>query len=207
MTATRHVLDCARACSNPEGPPRYVPPALCIGPITIFSTKAAAGAAGPPPPPRRRQRRWRQGQRGHHQYRGGGDGASGGSTKFGCQVSRNSYLYSTSTQPLESKCKVNMQPEPTVLRFVVENNIDATCKTETGKRNRTTLPRLSSSMRIVESRDKSFILDLKLFFTIVDCFSGKFPPRFFTVKLVCFIGFPRSSYLVLFNFLLCMILT
>ena len=144
MTATRHVLDCARARSNPEGPPRYVPPALCIGPITIFSTKAAAGAAGPPPPPRRRQRRWRQGQRGHHQYRGGGDGASGGSTKFGCQVSRNSYLYSTSTQPLEWKCKVNMQPEPTVLRFVVENNIDATCKTETGKQNRTTLPRLTA---------------------------------------------------------------
>ena len=54
------------------------------------------------------------------------------------------YLYSTSTQPLESKCKVNMQPEPTVLRFVVENNIDATCKTETGKRNRTTLPRLTA---------------------------------------------------------------
>ena len=34
----------------------------------------------------------------------------------------------------------------------------------------------------------------------------KVSPRFFTMKLVCFIGFPRSSYLVLFIFLLCMIL-
>ena len=66
---------------------------------------------------------------------------------------------------------------------------------------------MSSSMGIVESRDNGFVLDLKLLFTIMDCFLGRLPPRFFTVKLVCFIGFPRSSYLVLFNFLLCMILT
>ena len=59
---------------------------------------------------------------------------------------------------------------------------------------------VSSSTRIVESRDKGFVLDLKLLFTIVDCFLGRFPPGFFTVKLVCFIGFPRSSYLVLFIF-------
>ena len=38
---------------------------------------------------------------------------------------------------------------------------------------------VSSSMGIVESRDKGFVLDLKLLFTIVDCFSGRFPPRFF----------------------------
>ena len=58
-------------------------------------------------------------------------------------------------------------------------------------------------MGTIESRNKGFILDLKLLFTIVDCFLGRFPPRFFfTVKLVCFIGFPRSSYLVLFIFLL-----
>ena len=55
-------------------------------------------------------------------------------------------------------------------------------------------------MGIVKSRDKGFVLDLKLLFTIVDFFSGRFTPRFFTVKLVCFIGFPRSSYLVLFIF-------
>ena len=57
-------------------------------------------------------------------------------------------------------------------------------------------------MGIIESRDKGFVLDLKLLFTIVDCFSRRFLPRFFTVKLVCFIGFPGSSYLVLFIFLL-----
>ena len=65
---------------------------------------------------------------------------------------------------------------------------------------------MSSSTVIVESRDKSFVLDLKLLFTIVNYFSGRFPPRFFTMKLVCFIGFPGSSYLVLFTFPLCMIL-
>ena len=59
---------------------------------------------------------------------------------------------------------------------------------------------MNSSTGIVESRDKGIVLDLKLLFTIVDCFSGRFPPRFFTVKLICFIGFPRSSYLVLFIF-------
>ena len=61
---------------------------------------------------------------------------------------------------------------------------------------------MRSSTRIVESRDKVFVLDLKLLFTIVDCFSRRFPPRFFTMKLVGFIGFPGSSYLVLFIFLL-----
>ena len=59
---------------------------------------------------------------------------------------------------------------------------------------------ISSSTRIVESRDKGFILDLKLLFSIVNCFLRRFSPRFFTVKLVCFISFPRSSYLVLFIF-------
>ena len=66
---------------------------------------------------------------------------------------------------------------------------------------------VSSSTGIVESKDKVFLLNLKLLFTIVDCFSRRFFSRFFTVKLVCFIGFPGSSYLVLFTFLLCMILT
>ena len=59
---------------------------------------------------------------------------------------------------------------------------------------------MSSSTRIVEFRDKIFVLDLKLLFTIVNCFSGRFLPKFFTVKLVCFIGFLGSSYLVLFIF-------
>ena len=55
-------------------------------------------------------------------------------------------------------------------------------------------------MGIVESRDKGFVLDMKLLFIIVDCFLGRFPPRFFNVKLVCFIGFPELSNLVLFIF-------
>ena len=59
---------------------------------------------------------------------------------------------------------------------------------------------MSSSTEIVESRDKGFVLDLKLLFTIVNCFLGRFPPKFFTVKLVCFISFPESLYLVLFIF-------
>ena len=57
-------------------------------------------------------------------------------------------------------------------------------------------------MGIVEFRDKGFVLDLKLLFTIVNYFSRRFPSKFSTVKLVCFIGFLRLSYLVLFNFLL-----
>ena len=59
---------------------------------------------------------------------------------------------------------------------------------------------MSSSTGILEYKDKGFVLDLKLLFTIVDCFLGRFPLRFFTVKLVYFVGFPRSSYLVLFIF-------
>ena len=55
-------------------------------------------------------------------------------------------------------------------------------------------------MGIEESRDKGFVLDLKLLFTIVDYFSRRFPLRFFIVKLVCFIGFPRPSYLFLLIF-------
>ena len=66
---------------------------------------------------------------------------------------------------------------------------------------------MSSSMRIGESTDKGFMLDLKLLFTIVDFFLGRLPSRFFTMKLVGFIGFPRSSYLILFTFPLHMILT
>ena len=66
---------------------------------------------------------------------------------------------------------------------------------------------MSLSTGIVESRDKGFVLDLKLLFTIVDCFSGRFPLRFFTVKLVGFIGFPGSLYLVLFTFPLHSLLT
>ena len=51
-----------------------------------------------------------------------------------------------------------------------------------------------------KSRDKGFVLDFKLLFIIVDCFLGRFMLKFvFIMKLVYFIGFPKSSYLVLFT--------
>ena len=59
---------------------------------------------------------------------------------------------------------------------------------------------MSSSTGIVKSKDKGFVKDLKPLFTIVNWFLGRFPPRFFTMKLVCFIGFLESSYHVLFSF-------
>ena len=66
---------------------------------------------------------------------------------------------------------------------------------------------VSLSTGIVESRNKCFVLDLKLLFTIVNYISRRFPPRFFfSVKLVYFIGFFGSSYLILFTISLCMIL-
>ena len=43
-----------------------------------------------------------------------------------------------------------------------------------------------SSTEIVESRDKGFVLDLKLIFTIVDYFLGRFLPRFFYCETVWF---------------------
>ena len=55
---------------------------------------------------------------------------------------------------------------------------------------------VSSSTGIVEFRDKDFVLDLKLLFTVVNFFLKRFPPRFSIVKLVCFIDFPGSSYLI-----------
>ena len=92
-----------------------------------------------------------------------------------------------------------------VLGFMQKGGVHILKSSEVLKRQKVST--VSSSTGIVESRDKDFVLDLKLLFTIVDCFSGRFPPRFFTVKLVCFIGFLESSYLVLFNFSLCIMLT
>ena len=45
---------------------------------------------------------------------------------------------------------------------------------------------VSSSTGIVESRDKGFVLDLKLLFTIVNCLSKRFPPGFFFCKTSLF---------------------
>ena len=44
-------------------------------------------------------------------------------------------------------------------------------------------------MGIVESRDKGFVLNLKLLFIVVDCFSGRFPPRFFYCEISLFYWF------------------
>ena len=58
---------------------------------------------------------------------------------------------------------------------------------------------MGSSTGIVESRDKSFVRsETSLYYS--GLFFERFPPIFFTVKLICFIGFPGSSYLVLFIF-------
>ena len=59
---------------------------------------------------------------------------------------------------------------------------------------------MSLSTGIVESRDKGFVLDLKLLFTIVDCFSGRFPPRFFYCETSLFHWFSWViiSYLIFF---------
>ena len=65
---------------------------------------------------------------------------------------------------------------------------------------------VSSSIGFVEFRDKGFVLDLKFLFIIMDCFLGRFPPKFFTMKLICLIDFSESSYLLLFTIWLCMIL-
>ena len=84
-----------------------------------------------------------------------------------------------------------------VLGFMQKGSVHILKSSEVLKRQKVSTVSLSTG--IVDSTDKDFVLDLKLLFTIVDCFSG--------VKLVCFIGFLKSSYLVLFNFSLCMMLT
>ena len=72
--------------------------------------------------------------------------------------------------------------------------------------NRYKVSVVSSSTRIVKSRNNGFVLDLKLLFTIVDCLSGRFLPGFllwnWLVSLV-FLGYHILSYL----FFRCMILT
>ena len=66
---------------------------------------------------------------------------------------------------------------------------------------------MSSSTGIVESRDKGFVLDLKLLFTIVDCFSGRFPPRFFYGETSLFHWFSSVIISYPIYFFCCMILT
>ena len=54
---------------------------------------------------------------------------------------------------------------------------------------------VSLSTGIVEFRDKGFVLDLKLLFTIVDCFLGRFPLRFFYCETILFNWF---SWVIIF---------
>ena len=54
---------------------------------------------------------------------------------------------------------------------------------------------VSSSTGIVESRDKGFVLDLKILFTIVDCFSGRFSPKCFYCETSLFYWF---SWVIIF---------
>ena len=54
---------------------------------------------------------------------------------------------------------------------------------------------------VMENSCKNHLLFIK-----VDCFWERFIPRFFLVKLVYLTGFLKSSYLVLFIVLMCMIL-
>ena len=55
---------------------------------------------------------------------------------------------------------------------------------------------VSSSTRIGESRDKGFVLYLKLLFTIVNCFSGRFPSRFFYYESSLFHWFFLCHYIL-----------
>ena len=48
---------------------------------------------------------------------------------------------------------------------------------------------VSSSIGIEESKDKGFVLDLKILFTIVDCFLGRFLPRCFYCETSLFYWF------------------
>ena len=59
---------------------------------------------------------------------------------------------------------------------------------------------VSSSTGIVEFRDKGFVLDLKLLFTIVDCFLGRFLSRFFYCETSLFHWFSWVIISCLFIF-------
>ena len=91
-----------------------------------------------------------------------------------------------------------------VLRFVQKGGVHILKSSEVLKRQKVSAVRSSSG--IVKSRDKGFVLDLKLLFTIVDCFLGRFPPKFFTVKLVVSLVF-LSHHILSYLFFRCMILT
>ena len=58
---------------------------------------------------------------------------------------------------------------------------------------------MSSSIGIVESRDKGFVLDLKLLFTIVNCISGRFLVFYCETSLFHWFSWVIISYLIYFS--------
>ena len=74
-----------------------------------------------------------------------------------------------------------------VLGFMQKGGVHILKSSEVLKRQKVST--VSSSTGIVESRDKDFVLDLKLLFTIVDCFSGRFPPQVFYCETSLFYWF------------------
>ena len=84
-----------------------------------------------------------------------------------------------------------------VLGFVQKGGIHILKSLEVLKRQKVSA--VSSSTRIVESRDKGFVLDLKLLFTIVNCFSKGFSPGFLLRNqfvLLVFLSHHILSYLL-----------
>ena len=74
-----------------------------------------------------------------------------------------------------------------VLGFIQKGGIHILKSSEVLKRQKVST--VSSSTGIVESRDKDFVLDLKPLFTIVDCFSGRFPLQIFYYETSLFYWF------------------
>ena len=64
-----------------------------------------------------------------------------------------------------------------VLGYVQKGGVHILKSSEVLKRYKVYV--VTSSMGIIESRDKGFVLDLKLLFIIVNCFSERFPPYVF----------------------------
>ena len=76
-----------------------------------------------------------------------------------------------------------------ILRSVQNGGIHILKSSEVLKQQKVST--VSSSTGIVESKDKSFVLDLKLLFTIVNCFLGKFPPQVFYCEISLFYWFSQ----------------
>ena len=76
-----------------------------------------------------------------------------------------------------------------VLEFMQKGGVHILKSSEVLKRQKVSTVSLSTG--IVKSRDKGFVPDLKLLCIIVDCFSGRFPPRFFYYETSLFHWFSQ----------------